>query len=180
MIQTEMDSRLWRPKNLLPEFLRNSDDDNSPEMNVDGSVSTVTFTYVVPDGQHMALTQVNVLLLDEGVDNENFGNLPALTTGVEVTLRDSDGSELVDLCAGVNIIRNADWAPLAGTKIETKQGGSVQDSLVVTWNFREAYGASVTLTKKQCLQFKIQDDLSDIFLFRAMVQGLLYKPPPGQ
>ncbi len=121
-----------------------------------------------------SLNKGSVIVLVGTVNPDDFGALPLLTNGVLVTLRDENGNLLRDLCAGVPIARNEDWSALAGTDVKSRSGMSANDSLIIHWNFDDAFNAHVDLKPRQCLQIKVQDDLSSMTLFRAVIQGLKY------
>ncbi len=152
------------------DFLRN---DGSIEMNVDGSVTPVKFMNQVPDNKEVSLRHVNVLLMDAEVDMGTFGALAVLTKGVTVFLSDENHVVLKDLCAGAPIIRNADWALLAGTDVQTRVGAGSDDALIIRWDFDEACGSPVYMKSGHHIEININDDLSGISIFRALVQGLL-------
>ncbi len=170
MQRDRIDNNVWPPENFLIEFLRHKD---SIEINVDGSVEPVDYEYRVPVGRQAVLTQINIILTHTTIDPSTFGALSELKEGIRLSFRDANDAVLRDLTGGRAIVRNADWRILAEVKTQSRLGSMGSDAISVQWNFPRTNAAAAVLKSGECLQLRVQDDLSSLDLFRCMVQGLL-------
>jgi hypothetical protein len=154
-----------RAEKFLYALLKNGTD---PDMNVDGSSTPVVYKYTAPHS--IEVTRMNILVMDVGMGHNEFGGLGALlTNGLEIKAFNSSNVLLKDFTDGQNIKSNDDWALLAG--VDVQLADSAQNDLQpIRWTFEKA-GAKLLLESGDYIQIKVQDNLTDLTKFQAMVQG---------
>lgn len=151
---------------LLYKFLKNG---ASAEMNVNGSVTAVNFKYTATDT--VLIERVLFYMIDAGIGYGEFGGLGSeLTNGLEVKVFNASGVVLVDFMDGLTIKGNSDFAALAGSDV-TAADTVGTDCLPVRWTISKC-GAPLILSVGEYLNVKVQDNLTGLTKFRAMVQGL--------
>lgn len=155
-----------RADDFIFKWLKNG---STVDMNVDAS-STITYQYTVPASKTVYLQRVNVSLVDGSMTYGKFGGLTALTNGIKVEVLDSAGGTLVDFFDGETIKANEDFAPLAGVDAIAEPAAG-DDFMPVRWTISKA-GDSLRLIEGDVIRFTLQDDLSDLSYFRAMIQGV--------
>lgn len=158
-------------RNFVYCFFRRSN--GSKYMNVDGSVTPVHFDYVAPKNVH--LTRVNFSLVDDDIHYGVLGGLPtALTNGILIKALDANGvGVLIDFLEGEAIRANEDFANLAGidATVVWQPGASAGDNFFpIRWTLAKA-GANLQLHTGQRIRITIQDNLTGLSHFTAMVQG---------
>lgn len=152
--------------NLIFKYVRSG---VSAELNIDGSSSSVDFDYVAE--VDTAIERINIEIVDGSIRNDRFAGLAAaLPNGLLFKVFDSDGTtELFDFCDNVPITITSDFVALAGTDSIIAQAAG-DDSLPIRWTLGKS-GKMLKLTAGQRFRITVQDDLSTITRFRAMVQG---------
>lgn len=159
------------PDELLYTCLVNS---GNFDMNIEASgVGTggVEFTYECPNNQITYITRVNFAMLDGGIGISDFAGITnGLASGLIVDVLDSDDAVLVDYLDGATIKQNIDFGLLAGVDIGISPG---TDGLLVRWSLFRC-GAQLKLTEGQKLRITVQDDLSSLEKFNAMIQGTIF------
>jgi hypothetical protein len=131
------------------EFLR---DGSSRDMKVDGSVTPVNF---IEDGN---------------IAPSKFGGVSALSNGCLIKALDTDGSTVIkDFMDGETIKTHWELALLAGVDVEVDAGAG-DDVVPIRWTIAKA-GATLLLETSQRIRFTVQDDLTNLSNFYAMVQG---------
>ena len=105
-----------------------------------------------------------------GFTAQKYGNLAALTNGIEIKLMDDDG-EVLDLTDEIPVKTNAQWAQLC-YDVDVKSWGSGDELLVVRWTFSKA-GAPLILNcnKNAYLAVYLDDNLDGLLSHYFMVQG---------
>ena len=142
-------------------------------MAVDGSVVPVNYEYEVPNNQDVIINRINFLIIDAGIVPTDFGGINGgVTNGIIIQAIDADGSTiLISFINGMSIKSNAEFHLLAGTDV-FRDSGPGEDILDVSWVLSET-GRGLFLTAGQRLRIIIQDDLTGLTDFRAMVQGVI-------
>jgi len=144
------------------------------DLAVDGSTASAWYRYTCPASREVWLERVNIVILDPGIEPDRFGGSSAVTNGLEVrTWTVASSSVILDFTDGNTILNNSDWGLLAGpdTPIQSVAGGARPDQLTVRWTIGKS-GAALKLTSGQALEFLVQDDLTGLDSFKAMVQGI--------
>ena len=157
-----------RPQDAIFGHLKNGVD---KDMNVNGSITAVDFKYICPVGKVVFLYRMNILITDAAMKIDKFGGLAALSTGVVVGFYDSEDNILLDPLDGDTIKTNEDFSFLAGVDA-TIQVGAGLDSLPIRWTFTRSVGGPFRLNAGEYIQFKVQDNLSTVSSFHAIVQGI--------
>ena len=157
------------PRDMFFRFLRSN---GSKDMNIDGSVTPVTFSVehhrAVMD---MDIFRVNMVILDAGPAASEFGGIPnGLTNGLLIRVMDSQGNILLDFLDGLTIRNNSDFGLLAGPDWPIVTGAGT-DAVSVRWTIAKA-GDSVVLNKGDRFEVVVQDDLTSLDSFRIQVQGI--------
>jgi hypothetical protein len=164
-----LETRAVGPERFFFEFLEESG--GSPDMTVNGSPTK--YYLAAPAEQLYHVASVQIQIADATWVEDGFGGLAALSTGVGIEVEDLDGTQLIDFTAGNNIKTFADFGYLAGAQVATaiSTGGTNKFGLV-EWNL-ESGGAFLSLTAGQRLVFTINDDLTGLVTFQALVQGVV-------
>ena len=169
--QQKIDETKLLPENLLFSLLR-VDGTGSVEMNVDGSVTAVSFRFVVPTAKRVFISRVLFDIVDSGIRPNRFGGVGNLTNGLTVKFHDADDSLLIDPLDGVKIKQNADFTIIAAIDAPIIDAVG-DDHLPVRWTIART-GHAMDLTAGQYLEVIISDNLSPITQFRTMVQGEVF------
>lgn len=126
-----------------------------------------------PAGETYRLARMIISVEDTGgFTASKYGNLAALTNGVEIKVFNKDGaSEMLDLTAGLPIVKNAQWGALC-YDVDLKDWGAGNDLLLVRWTFSTT-GSSIVLDgdDEQSLEVIFNDDLTGLIDHRFMIQG---------
>ena len=138
------------------------------EMNVDGAASTTTFKYTATGDS--VIVRVNLLIMDTATAPSKFGGIASLTTGLEIGIFDSDGTQVLDFTDGQPIKTNADFGLLAGTD-SVIDAGAGDDAASIRWTIAKS-GSPGWLPKDYYIAITILDDLTGISSFRAQAQGI--------
>ncbi len=152
--------------NLIYKYLRNA---GSVEMAVDGDDPVIKFDFVSVGESNIG--HINFEILDGTMRNERFAGLAAaLTNGILMEVFDTDGTTvLLDFLDGVPIKSNANWTSLTG-RDEIQQESAGDDLLPIHFDLIDT-GELLNLQDGQIIRVTIQDDLSTLTQFRALVQG---------
>ncbi len=141
------------------------------EMDVNGSSTPVSFQVVVPAGKVGIISRVVFHMVDGGMTWAEFGGITALSNGVLVRARDSNDDVLLDFMDGAALTSNSMFAHLAGVdaflSVEAQD-----DAFSVRWSLFKT-GYVPYLTAGQYLELLVQDNLSAITHFQAILQGRL-------
>jgi hypothetical protein len=159
------------PTNFVFKFLRTGAD--SADMAVDGG-TPVVFRYTVPAGKVFELWRINWHIIDGSLRADGFGGLAVLGNGLLLRILKSDESAELDFTDGMPLKRHSEFAHLAGVDLfpDTSGVGGADDALSIRWTIARA-GRAMLLTAGQHIECVVQDDLSDLTHFQAMVQGIL-------
>lgn len=144
---------------------------NIQNMNVNATGMTPSvFQYEVPANKVLVARKINFILTDAAFTPIKFGGIAALANGVKVTVTDGSDVELLDFLDTLTIKNNIEFGLLAGANINI---GSALDGMTVGWTLSDT-GHGLILTEGEKIKVSIQDDLTGLTEFRAMVQGVLY------
>ena len=140
-------------------------------MNVDGSSSTVDFSYTVPvDGENF-ISRCIVYIQDANPQPTLFGGITALTNGLLVEVLDDQGGVLKTFNDARAIQDNSDFASLGGVDVRYQLGTGVDD-VVVRWSIdRHTGGDTLQLRAGETFRVRVRDDLSGLTAFRWVLQG---------
>ena len=148
------------------EFFRNG---ASRDMNVDGT-TPVNFDWVAAVDTNVE--RINFFIQDAGILPAKFGGLAELSTGCLIKALDTDGATVIkDFYDGETIKTHQEFNLLAG--VDTGTTAATGDDVAPTrWTIANA-GAKLLLLANQRIRFTVQDDLSALTKFYAMLQGTL-------
>ncbi len=145
---------------------------NSREMNVNGAVTRQTFSFFTPI-LDLDVTRIMIYISDAGTgidfpDDSKFGNIDSgITRGIAFRLMNGTNVNFW------NAKTNGDLANLAFDASYTEQG---KDGL---YGFRARYtvagqdkhGVTIRMRKGDTLEMIVQDDLTDLDVFRCIAEG---------
>ncbi len=163
-----------RPKNQLFGYLRNTDNSNQIVMNVNGSSTPQAFKYICPPGEIAVIRRINIQMRATSLDFQDFGGITnGLTNGVTPGIYDANDNLLFDYTEGQNWKKNADIVLSAGIDV-LPQTSAGADFLFTRWTLANSGGEPV-LYPGEYFAFVINDDLTSLAIFCAMIQGRLHK-----
>lgn len=153
----------------------NGDGSGSINGAVDGSVTPVTLKIKpgVGEGYHIYRMIIHIRSGRVGFDADSYGNLNALTNGIEINIHNSaDDSVMVRLCGGFHVRNNAQWGRLCYDVIADDFGFGFGDRFVtVRWTFSKS-GQPLKLSEDEYLAVTISDNLSNLTEHSFMAQGI--------
>jgi len=154
------------------KYLRNSA--LSKDININGSVTPVFFEYIVPEGKNAWITRVNLFALNQNIKIDTFFGVAPLTNGVTFCVSDENDNVLIDFTDGEGIKTNEEFVSLAGSDVNTTSSslGNDADGSAIRWTISKA-GEPLFLREGHKLRMKVSDDISDIDMLRAMIQGII-------
>ncbi len=158
------------PSNFLFKFLRTSA--GSEDMATTAGV----YQYTVPDGKTAEIFRVNFQIVDGGITYNEFGGLGAvLTNGIKIEIIDQDTTTVIlDFLDGETIKANEHFAALSGVDAALDLAAG-DDALLVRWSISKAGdNHGVVLQAGEILRVTTQDDLTNLTVFQAMVQGKVF------
>lgn len=150
----------------------------SVDMNVNGSVTPVSFRYTVPAGKIALPFRVVFALADVNIEYLKFAGLGlVLTNGIHVHILDTDDSVLLDFTNGTPIKSTHEFTVLAGGDVNILQTGLGQDPdfVAVRWTLGNT-GYVPYLKAGQSFEILINDDLLLVDHLHAFVQGRVVSP----
>lgn len=164
-----------RPESYYISYLRQPGT-QSRLMNVDGSVTAVTFEWIAPTDTY--LMRIGGILVDGRINLDGFMGLSAaLTNGV--LMRITDGSEAVvnDITDGDEIKQTVDLVALSTVDINVAFGNN--DDLL-TWSLAfDELGAVMYLPENYRVQMVVQDDLTALTLFESRIVAMTKAGSPS-
>ena len=158
------------PEVLCVQYLK---DGSTRDMSVDGSSTPVQFFKAPASGNILDIYTIRVVIYDTDMEPALFGSISALTNGVQFHITETDGStELVDFTDGFDIKVNADInSIISGDSIvQDKGAGGGMD--MWSWLWESPDGTPIRLTDERRIQMIVNDDLTAIDFFGAMIQGI--------
>ena len=163
-------------------YFKNSSD--SLDMAVDGSVTQDNFNVSAVTNRDVYLRSISVLIGDGGTPALNkFGNLSALTNGIEIVYVTQDNGEFIihdGIKTNLEFIRlGVDTAGIGtGTDafLADVSGGGTEKSYLPTIDLQETFGLPFGLKLRQgttdYLRFTVRDDLSTLTTFNIIAYGI--------
>jgi hypothetical protein len=150
--------------------------DGNLHMHIDGSVTPRRFLYPFyawQKGENIIVTDVSITMIDNGMRPDRFGGINGgLANGITITVEDENDNVILDVMDGTTVKNNMEWSHLAGAGIGIWDKGTGADGFLIDWR-PDSTGLSLRLKPGHRLVFTINDDLSSIAHFAAMVQGHL-------
>lgn len=175
------DAKYWPKVETVPalvqiERLINSHLTNggSVPMNVNGSVTPVTFQFVVPADKYFALAQLTLVIVDSGITPLNFGGIAALSNGILIYATDENDVVQYNFHAGSAIKQNFEFYHVNGSRITTGSGQS-GDTLTVVWS-SDLVGFYPTLKPGWKLKVVVRDNLTGLDKFESGCAGVYIAP----
>jgi len=141
----------------------------SDDMSVDGLGASVEFLYTVPTDRQIRITE-GILTLESGqlMDSPDFGDISALSNGVEIGVTPSGGSKVVfETWVNNRQIRSTMW------KLNTtfKEDGQ----FFGYWSFKNILdGGALYLNEGDAFSFLIQDDLTNLAYMAFKIFGIIF------
>lgn len=144
---------------------------NDYDLDTDSDVTPTVFGYEVPAGKIVIIARVNLSLVDNSINPNDFGGIMGgLATGCLFQAIDSDSStELLDFLDGVPIQQNLQFALLAGVDIPITEFAG-DDLFPIRFTIGNS-GRRMRLSAGQRIRWTNQDDLSALTKFMIEVQG---------
>ena len=153
----------------------------SRDMNVNGSVTSIDFSINADNFREKSVKSMFVSIVDAGASLSEFGNLTALTNGVEFIWQSQDFGEIVianELKSNFDFIAFGGGSPAFGSAASSFIASNVigQEEAVITFiDFQKLFGFEygIPLRKgtKDKLLFRINDDTSGVTSFTAIGYG---------
>lgn len=165
---------------LLPfrEYFKNN---GSRDMDVDGSVTPVDFSIDANASRQVSIKSMFVSIVDAGATLSEFGNIAALTNGVEFIWESQDFGQIViadELKSNYDFVAFAGGQPAFGNGANAFKAQNVigvEEAYLAFIDFQILFGFEfgIPLRKgtKDRLFFRIKDDASSVFSFRAIAYG---------
>lgn len=165
---------------LLPlrEYFTNN---GSRDMDVDGSVTPVDFSIDANADRQISVKSMFVSIVDAGATLSEFGNIPALTNGVEFIWESQEFGEIViadELKSNYDFVAFGGGQPAFGNQANAFKAQNVigvEEAYLAFVDFQVLFGFEfgIPLRKgtKDRLLFRINDDASPVFSFRAIAYG---------
>lgn len=141
------------------------------------------FKYTVGAGRIFFWTRSTVRMQGTGIDIGDFGGITnGLTNGCLLMIHDSNDDVLLDPMDTLPILRNGDFADMAGNDVKAESStGVTLDQFTVRWTVaknREEEGP-MALTEGQHVSFTTRDDLTpgNLHFMTIMLHGVEYEIP---
>ena len=165
---------------LLPlrsYFTNNS----SRDMDVDGSVNSVDFSIDADNILNKSIKSMFVSIVDAGASLSEFGNLPALTNGVEFIWESQDFGQILiadELKSNFDFVAFGGGSPAFGNSTTAFVAPNVignEEASISFIDFQKLFGFEygIPLRKgtKDRLLFRINDNVSGVTSFTAIGYG---------
>lgn len=110
-----------------------------------------------------------------GMQAQEYGNLgAALTNGVEVEVRDSDDTVLLDLLDGLPVKTNAEWGRV-NFDVSLKTWGAGNELITSRWTFEKA-GQPLWLKPGDKFVVRLNDDMTGLLSHTFFLNGYRIDP----
>lgn len=159
-----------KPENMIFRFL-DTNGNGTGTKNAIGDYSTPTDFYIAAGAsENLEIERMIVHIRDAApLSAEKYGGLAELTNGIEVKVKESDDTVLLDMTDNTPIKSNAAWGRLCYDEDDSGYG-SGDDFIKVRWTFAKS-GSPVYLKYTDKLVVTISDDLTGLVAHTFMVQG---------
>lgn len=156
-------------------------DNGSRDMDVDGSVNSVDFSIDANAETQISVKSMFISIVDAGASLSEFGNLPALTNGVDFIWQSQDFGEIVianELKSNFDFVAFGGGNPAFGSAASSFIASNVigqEEAVIVFVDFQKLFGFEygIPLRKgtKDKLLFRVNDDTSGVTSFTAIGYG---------
>ena len=152
-----------RPGLRVAEFLRAS---GSPDLNVDGSSTQVTFSAAPPAGKKWFIHTISLVLEDTSINFSKFGGRSALANGIEFRVKEAG---LAEGSLGV-FKKNGDFYIFTS---DITFESAATDIFAFSANIKVITGTTFELTDANSDIFKVivSDNLTSINRFNMLIRG---------
>ena len=147
-------------------YLENAGSNN---LAVDGSDPNLAFSYTVPDGKRFCAGRFIIYIQTvTNMSSTSFGDLTALTNGLQINI---DGTEVDVWKDNIDIQNEMFDLGSAGKVFDAEQ-----KTLSGRWTLWKANSgmAGINVSAGNTVEFVVRDNLSELSIFRAHVQGRLH------
>ena len=164
-----------------------SDDGTSTgnfDMRVNGSVTNIDFFIEAVEDEDTYIKTISTVIVDAGATLSEFGNLSALTNGIEVTWQTQDKGTVIiaeSLQTNFDFVRLAVGEPSFGdgaTAFTANNISGQSEGFLPVIDFQKIFGLQygIKLRKgtKDRLFFRIKDNITAIDEFNAIVYGVKF------
>lgn len=154
-----------RPGLRVAEFLKESG--GSSDLNVDGSITPVTFSASPPTGKKWFIHSISLIIEDASINFTRFGGIPGgLTNGIEFRVKEGG---LIERTLGT-FKTNGD---LHIFTTDIRIDSAATDLLTLQANVKETSGTTFELQNVNSEIFKliVNDDLTTINRFNVLIRG---------
>lgn len=149
-------------------FVRSATGSNTKVTNMGANVATAEYKYFPGEGKVTYARSLNIVLADDDcTDNAKFGNLTALSNGLNIQLMSVDKTAFKTIFGTIKT--NGDLASIGRASV---QAGTV-DRLQVEVDLVDLFGAEVAVDGSigQYLEVDVNDNLNGIASFVCRVNG---------
>jgi len=115
--------------------------------------------------------RVNFKIHDPMSDPTKFGALSALTNGCKIELVDDTDTVVHDYMDGLTVKTSGDFGFLAGPDVAGIETSKTVDVQIIRWTLAKGTSDPNQLQPTGRIRITIQDDLTGINEFRAMLQA---------
>lgn len=153
----------------------------SKDMNVDGSANFIDFSIDADNFKEKSVKSMFLSIVDAGATLSEFGNLPALTNGVEFIWQSQDFGEIVianELKSNFDFVAFGGGNPAYGSGASAFVAPNVignEEAVITFIDFEKLFGFEygIPLRKgtKDKLIFRINDNISGVASFTAIGYG---------
>lgn len=149
------------------KFFRNG---ASNDMAIEGAPTM--FKVTCPTTGTLDVIRINIVFTAQAMKYNVFGGGSALSTGITIKLYHPNDEVCYDYLDGETIKSNEDFGSLAGIDAIIGPAAGIQ-SLAVRWTLEKS-GSITKLDQGEYIGINIQDDLSGVTKFTAMLQGVSF------
>jgi len=182
----------WRSGRWLPEIKNHShvlpevicyeylaEDGGNSYMSVEASIeSPAKFKFTVPEGYHLHLQSLRIAIVDGGIALTGFAGEDILTNGCLFQILNAEDEIITHFATDTQpIVITAQLATLSETYAFVDKDLANVDVFIVNWKMNTSE-SHIVMREGYTFQIVIQDDLSDIDFFRAVIQGELIQGIP--
>lgn len=141
----------------------------SNDMTVDGSSTPVEFWIEADDEVDTYIRRLSFVIADASADNNQFGNITALSNGCDLEYEDEEGVVTIadGLTTNFSIVRLCSGEPAFGSTTNTFRASNVSGSseayipvldLIATFGFM--WGVKLSAGTAQKIVFRVNDNIS--------------------
>jgi len=145
--------------------------DSSDMVVVASSGSPSVFEIGPPSGEDWNVMRVNFKIYDPMSDPTKFGALSALTNGCKIEILDASDVVVHDYMDGLTVKTSGDFGLLAGPDVAGIETSKTVDVQIIRWTLAKGTNDPNRLPEGARIRITIQDDLTGINEFRAMLQA---------